>query len=1063
MACRVMSHRHATLFAMTSALPPDPDDLTEDAEIFPRLAEQLLYRHGRSSEHEDNLKMAVRDFIVGTGLAEPYEIVAEGAPARLSRRRVDLVLSDVFIEVKSSLLTAERAWRLAPKHIKQIDDYIEASPDVSLGVLTDGRHWLLRSSATPPNPMTPPWMFQLTSADQGLELYRWLQSEVLANAYSKPVDLSTIGDELGLYSTIFGKCYPQIVALYEEHQHSENAKLKRDLWELLLVVALGEVTRTVYGEWVHTKGAKLDGLDDLFVRHTYLSIMIGLITQASYGVDIVGLAATNPEDLVRGREFREASGISGIIESDFFSWVAEVPKGTRVIAEFAARVARYDWKRAEPGLASVLYQSIIPSEERAKLGEYYTPSWLAEAIVDEVVTEPLSQRVLDPACGSGQFLVAAINRIGDASAEAGLSAPETLDLLQNNVMGIDLHPVAVHLAKTEWALAARPYVMNQSSTRIVPPVFLGDSLQLMTTNEALFSESRVVVPISVDPLRREMVFPRSLVDDSARFDESVATLTDSIQSGISISDALSKCDLVDSELDDMQHTVKVLHDLHSEGRDHIWSYFARNIVRPVAIAKQKTDVIVGNPPWINYNQTSALLRNGLRDLSVSHGIWDGGRYATHGDVAGLFFARCMSLYLEEGGECAMVLPHSALLSGHYKKWRSGRWASPQDSAQVDLSQRIPWDLEQLDPNDFFPVPSCVVFGRRTDHSQAASLPDERVIWLGTPGSGDMAKQREQHRLRTMFASPYADVARQGATIMPRCLFFVEVSERESVVDFVDRTRVHPYRSNQEKQPWRDLDIGKIFDRTVHNDHLYMVLLGESIAPFVLLDPRLAVLPALNYEIQLSEGTPGGVSYAAMRDAFMDRWDWASKYWEQNKGAHDKKNLVEQLDYMGKLSSQLTWFKNREKSSSVRVVYSKAGIPTAAVVTEPLYIIDHTLYWMPCEGMDEAYYLSGIINSPVLLELVRPLMPKGQFGPRDLHKHLWKLSIPKYDSSVRDHRRVVDAARAAAHGVEELMAPEFARNRGRSPTTTKARSLARKWLAESPEGRAVDEAVAILLG
>ena len=42
------------------------------------------------------------------------------------------------------------------------------------------------------------------------------------------------------------------------------------------------------------------------------------------------------------------------------------------------------------------------------------------------------------------------------------------------------------------------------------------------------------------------------------------------------------------------------------------------------------------------------------------------------------------------------------------------------------------------------------------------------------------------------------------------------------------------------------------------------------------------------------------------------------------------------------------------------------------------------------------YLVAVINSDALQEAVKPLMSKGQFGARDLHKHLWKLPIPEFD-------------------------------------------------------------------
>ena len=60
--------------------------------------------------------------------------------------------------------------------------------------------------------------------------------------------------------------------------------------------------------------------DDLFVRHTYLGAVIGMVVQASFGIDIRRLAATDPADLLQGRELYRATGLQGVLESDFFTW-----------------------------------------------------------------------------------------------------------------------------------------------------------------------------------------------------------------------------------------------------------------------------------------------------------------------------------------------------------------------------------------------------------------------------------------------------------------------------------------------------------------------------------------------------------------------------------------------------------------------------------------------------------------------------------------------------------------------------------------------------------------------
>ena len=176
----------------------------------------------------------------------------------------------------------------------------------------------------------------------------------------------------------------------------------RQLWENLLTAALGEIARS---------SAQLD---DLFVRHTYLSAVIGMVVQASFGGDIRRLAETDTADLLLGRDFRSKTGLQGVVESDFFAWPTEAG-GMPLLRTLARRIARFDWQKAPNDVAAILYETVIPPDERRQLGEYYTPDWLARAIVREVVTDPLDQYVLDPACGSGTFVAEAVTHFIEAA------------------------------------------------------------------------------------------------------------------------------------------------------------------------------------------------------------------------------------------------------------------------------------------------------------------------------------------------------------------------------------------------------------------------------------------------------------------------------------------------------------------------------------------------------------------------------------------------------------------------------------------------------------------------
>ena len=127
------------------------------------------------------------------------------------------------------------------------------------------------------------------------------------------------------------------------------------------------------------------------------------------------------------------------------------------------------------------------------------------------MTEPLRQRVLDPACGSGTFLFHAVRRYLQAAEEAGVPLAEALSGLTDHVLGIDLHPVAVALARVTYLLAiGRERLTDPTRGPINVPVYLGDSVQ-WTQRVDLFSEGQLLIPTGVgDQLfEDELRFPGS--------------------------------------------------------------------------------------------------------------------------------------------------------------------------------------------------------------------------------------------------------------------------------------------------------------------------------------------------------------------------------------------------------------------------------------------------------------------------------------------------------------------------------------------------------------------------
>ena len=167
-----------------------------------------------------------------------------------------------------------------------------------------------------------------------------------------------------------------------------------------------------------------------------------------------------------------------------------------------------------------------------------------------------------------------------------------------------------------------------------------------------------------------------------------------------------------------------------------------------------------------------------------------------------------------------------------------------------------------------------------------------------------------------------------------------------------------------------------------------------------------------------------------------------------------------MDDHRELSAQLKWRK-KDESQPIRVVYTASGEPTAAIIDTHDTIVDYTLFWASCRDLQEAHYVLAIINSRTLYEAAQPLMSKGQFGARDLQKHLWKLPIPEYDAANRLHQELAIAGQAATSGAVQHLQNLY-KQRGDTVSTTVVRRELRGWLAQSDEGKQVETLVKRLL-
>ena len=245
-----------------------------------------------------------------------------------------------------------------------------------------------------------------------------------------------------------------------------------------------------------------------------------------------------------------------------------------------------------------------------------------------------------------------------------------------------------------------------------------------------------------------------------------------------------------------------------------------------------------------------------------------------------------------------------------------------------------------------------------------------------------------------------------------------------------------------------------------DDNIFDVYLGESIAPYVRLSPRTAVLPASRAAMSVPLDQDGAIDRRGLTPNMRDRWEIMERLWDANKKKSGRKTLFQNLNWLNKLTSQLAALRAMP-AGGARLAYATSGRPTAAIIADDKAIVDTKLYQIICADMDEAHYLMAIINSAALEDAVEPFRPTGRFGKggaRDLHKHLWKLPIPRCDPSNAAHAALSELGESASRAAAELVDSLGAR-----PTVAKTRRELREWQRENATARAIEAAVGGLVG
>lgn len=927
--------------------------------------------------------------------------------------RMDIEIGTCIIEVKKNVTAAVEKEVVNQQLHKYLTNRLETTHVPHTGILTDGRIWKL--FALKRDRLAELSKLTLDQKKPDVKtLIRWLEA-VFASNKELPARPDSVAAKLGANSLTFDLDIDRLATLYSSVKKEPDVELKRSLWRKSLSTALG---------------TQFKDTDQLFVEHTYLVIVAELIAHAAIGLEIQNL---DPHEMISGERFHEL-GIRGVVEPDFFDWVtASIQQkkreaGKQLIVDIGKRVNQFDWRKVDHDVLKSLYESVIDQKTRHEMGEYYTPDWLANEIVVALATNPLDQRVLDPSCGSGTFLFAAIQNIKRSATSNKLSPYKTLQAVIGNVSGVDLHPVAVTLARVTYLLALGSELLKaRRGEGLLIPVFLGDSVQWDSKDtQTLFGENELVIRTESDnnEFKNALRFPLELLEDAQKFDRLIAemaehaTITTSNAKQQRLPQALrGGFDISDEKWDILQTTYQTMRLLHDTNRDNIWGYYVRNLARPLWLSRRKNrvDLLIGNPPWLAFRympkQMQATFKRRCDELEVR----PKGKLATQADLSSFFVVNAVQKYLKDGGKFGFVMPRGVLSGPHYKDFRRAEFPTNGD---LMFKFDEPWDLGGVRPH-IFPVPSCVVFGSKllpgkSLGKSATSLPEGHQQWNGEipPESTSVPKRvkRISQQVQSFEGSefsPYHSLATQGASLSPRSLLFVVRDDSDTKTSSKTLKSIRSRRSG-DKEPWKSLPDLR---GAVEPRFLRRVVLGSTLLHFGLLEPEKAVIPWDGKHL-LDSSSLEMKNYAGL----FSWWSKAERRWDEYSSG--KMSLLQRIDYQKLLTQQFP-------TAKIRVVYSTSGTYLAsAVIDDQTLLCDTKTYWIPVSSLDEGHYLSAILNSDTLRDRFAHLQPMGKFGTRDFHRLPLCPPTPLYDPESEIHHSLSQIYKDASTRVVALNLEEI---------------------------------------
>jgi len=829
-----------------------------------------------------------------------------------------------------------------------------------------------------------------------------------------------------------------------------RTKVFYDEWKRLFGIVYGEqfagaadkkteVLAETYG-----LGKETDFQTVLFCVHTYFALLMKLIAAELLTANETGFGASfssalihssdsellaNLADIENGGIYAKR-GVVNFLEGDFFRWYLEAFESPRLrdgIRDVARCLSEFEpaTMMIEPDvtrdLLKKLYQYLVPDVVRHHLGEYYTPEWLAEFVLNETgYRGDTKKRLLDPACGSGTFVVLAIQRARLFGAKGGEPPVETAKKILANIWGFDLNPLAVIAARTNYVFALGDLLKQIGSVEI--PVYLADSVlwPKRTGQMLLGGDGAVEVPTSVGVFQ----VPKIWVDDPPMMRRAAAVVEDSARAGCDLTEALQRLKKAGALFPPHEKVVsrfyEHIREIERDGRNGIWARFLKNVFAPMTAAK--FDFVVGNPPWIRWGYLSQEYRKATLEMWQNYGLFSlKGHAARLGggekDFSMLFTCAAADHYLARGGKLGFLITQEVFKSKGagegFRRFRLGdrdhlKVVKAHDLASVQPFERAANKTAAIflvkGAQTKYPVPYTIWkrkkgIGRVPTNlkwAQAKRLLEKQKLEARPIGkdTGSWKTLRPGDGRLNEIEGKNAYQARLGARVEPYGVFWLELREILSNGDLIVRNLV-------EKGKRR---IARVEAR-IEPDLVYPAVRGSDIQ-------RWGAKPGIYLLMVQDPAKSEPYSQKRVKKDWPYTFNYLTRFRDVllSRGSRPVRELAERTAFYAMFGI------GKYTVARYKVVWKRmAGDLVAAVVSQAktdfgwkMMIPTDTTAFFHTQNESEAHYLCAVVNSAPVREFVRSYSSAGRgFGAPSVMEN---VGIPTFNAKNRTHARLSELSK-----------------------------------------------------